>query len=89
MPVVTVYTRRGCHLCEEAERIVAAEARGRAEVVLVDIDADETLTDRYTVRVPVVAVDGVEVAELVVGREEVAEAIGAATSRCFGHPRRR
>ena len=79
MPVVTVYTRRGCHLCEEVERVVAAEARGRAEVVLVDIDADETLTDRYTVRVPVVAVDGVEVAELMVAREEVAEAIEAAT----------
>ena len=34
-----------------------------ADITLVDIDTDPALIDRYTVRVPVVAVDGVEVAE--------------------------
>lgn len=62
-PVVTVYTRLGCHLCAEAEEVVTRLARGRAEVRLLDIDADPALTDRYTVRVPVVEVDGLEVAE--------------------------
>lgn len=62
-PRVTVYTRAGCHLCERAEATVARLARGRADVEIVDVDADPALTDRYTVRVPVVAVDGVEVAE--------------------------
>jgi glutaredoxin len=63
-PTITVYTRAGCHLCERAEAEVARLARGRAHVDLVDIDADPALRERYTVRVPVVAVDGREVAEL-------------------------
>jgi glutaredoxin len=60
---VTVYTRRGCHLCEEAEQVVRALAGDRHEVVLRDVDADPALLDAYTVRVPVVEVDGVEVAQ--------------------------
>lgn len=63
VPVVTLYTRVGCHLCEDAESAIAALAPGRAEVRVVDIDADAQLRDRYTVRVPVVEVDGVEIAE--------------------------
>ena len=61
---VVVFTRAGCGLCREAEELVAAEARG-ADVELVDIDAadDEDLLRRYHVRVPVVTVDGREVAE--------------------------
>ena len=65
---ITLYTRRGCHLCEEAERIVADVADGHAEVELVDIDDDPDLTERYTVRVPVVEVDGVEIAQYEVDR---------------------
>jgi glutaredoxin len=57
---VVVYTRAGCKLCEEAERVAAEVADGLAEVELVDVDADPELHERYTVRVPVVAVDGVE-----------------------------
>ncbi|MPZ72662.1 MAG: hypothetical protein GEU74_05430 [Nitriliruptorales bacterium] len=60
---VTLYTRQGCHLCEVAEHVVREAAAGRAHVELVDIDTDPGLRDRFAVRVPVVAVDGVEVAE--------------------------
>lgn len=59
---ITVYTRDGCGLCAEAERIVASEARGHA-VTLVDVDADPDLQRAYNVRVPVVVVAGDEVAE--------------------------
>lgn len=59
---VTVYTRQGCHLCEEAEAVVRRVARGH-EIRIVDIDTDPAITERYTVRVPVIAVDGVEIAE--------------------------
>jgi glutaredoxin len=57
-----VYTRDGCGLCREAERLVATEARGH-DVRRVDIDDDPALQRAYNVRVPVVEVDGVEVAE--------------------------
>jgi glutaredoxin len=74
---VVVYTRQGCGLCRSAERLVAAEARG-CEVSHVDVDRDDELVDRYGVRVPVVAVDGVEVAELQVAPGDVRRAVRAA-----------
>jgi glutaredoxin len=72
---VTVYTRAGCHLCREAERIVADVAHGLADVELVDIDADPAITDRYTVRVPVVAVDGRELFEFTVDPDALRAAL--------------
>lgn len=75
LPVVTLYTRAGCHLCEAAEAVIAELAPGRADVRIVDIDGDPQLRDRYTVRVPVVEVDGVEVAEYEVDPRALAEAL--------------
>jgi glutaredoxin len=61
---VTLYTRAGCHLCEEAERVLRAEQAVTAFwLELVDVDRDPALARRYGVRVPVVAVDGVELFE--------------------------
>jgi glutaredoxin len=61
---VTLYTRAGCHLCAQAEPVVRrVAAEHGAEVEVVDIDTEPALVERYTVRVPVVAVGGVEVAE--------------------------
>lgn len=77
-PQVTVYTRASCGLCREAEAIVARVAAGRADVEHVDIDADPTLTERYTVRVPVVAVDGDELFEYVVDAGALQAALRAA-----------
>ena len=73
---VTVYTRQGCHLCDEAIAVVRRVADGRAEMELVDIDTDPSLTARYTVRVPVVAVDGVEIAQYQIAPEQLEVALG-------------
>lgn len=54
---MTLYEREGCGLCEE---VYAALRRLRAEVVRVDVDRDEGLRDRYTLRVPVLAAGGEE-----------------------------
>ncbi|MPZ88524.1 MAG: glutaredoxin family protein [Nitriliruptorales bacterium] len=74
-PRVTVYTRKGCHLCGEAEALVRRWARRNAEVDVVDIDTDPALIDRYTVRVPVVAVDDREIAEFQVDTATLRAAI--------------
>ena len=64
MTTVTLYTRVGCHLCEEAERVLQRErAATPFRLDLVDVDRDPELARRYGVRVPVVAVDGVELFE--------------------------
>jgi glutaredoxin len=61
---VTLYTRIGCHLCEEAERVLRQErAVTPFRLELVDIDLDPELVRRYGVRVPVVAVDGEDLFE--------------------------
>ena len=61
LPQVVLYTRAGCHLCQDAEAVlVRARTQMSFELRLVDIDADPELADRYGVRVPVVAIDGVE-----------------------------
>ncbi len=54
-----LYTRPGCHLCDDARRVVEAEcARAGVGFDEVDVDGDETLRARYGDDVPVVLVDG-------------------------------
>jgi glutaredoxin len=64
---VVVYSRPGCHLCEEAiGTIVALHEEGyRFDLHEVDIESHELLLRRYLERIPVVEVDGIEVSELV------------------------
>jgi glutaredoxin len=73
----TLYTRQGCGLCRRAEQLLAREAAG-AEVELVDIDGDEDLVGRYGVRVPVLEIDGTEVAAYELGRGDVRRLLRAA-----------
>jgi glutaredoxin len=54
-PAVTVYTRSGCHLCDEARQVLQ---RYGLTPQLIDIDADPALREEYTDCVPVVAIDG-------------------------------
>ena len=52
---VTLYTRKGCHLCEEAKAQMAPLLREfGARLREVDIDADESLRALYDVDVPVI-----------------------------------
>lgn len=76
-PRVEVFSRAGCGLCRRAEVRVAIEARG-ADVLVRDVDADPELQRRYHIRVPVVAVDGREVAELELAPGVVADAVRTA-----------
>jgi glutaredoxin len=71
MADVVVYSRPGCHLCEEAiEQIVALHEEGyRFNLTEVDIESHELLLRRHLERIPVVEVDGIEVSELVLDRE--------------------
>lgn len=52
---VTLYTRKGCHLCEEAKVQMAPLLREfGARLHEVDIDADASLRALYDVDVPVI-----------------------------------
>jgi hypothetical protein len=62
VPDLVLYTRQGCHLCDETRGILEALLQDRASRGLVaprvverDIDTDPALHDRYAFVIPVVA----------------------------------
>jgi glutaredoxin len=52
---VVLYTRDGCHLCEEAQEVLSEFG---ISPTIVDIDADLNLRERFDTCVPVVEIDG-------------------------------
>lgn len=59
-PRIVLYSRRGCHLCEQAEDMLSGLA---PEATVVDIDAEPARAAIYGTRVPVVEIDGVVAVE--------------------------
>ena len=59
IPKVTLYTRTGCCLCDDAKRVLL-DARNHAtfDYEELDIDRDDALRDRYNDEVPVIAING-------------------------------
>jgi glutaredoxin len=58
---VTLYSRPGCHLCDDAREVLErVQARAPFTLVEVDIETDDVLHARYLERIPVVALDGEE-----------------------------
>ena len=56
-PIVTLYTRTGCHLCTDAALLLARlAARLGFRIAPQDVDADPALAQRFGFSVPVVAV---------------------------------
>jgi hypothetical protein len=70
---IVVYSRPGCHLCEEAIAvIVALHVEGyRFELHEIDIESDDLLLRRHLERIPVVEVDGTLVSELVLDQNDL------------------
>jgi hypothetical protein len=66
-PEIVVYSRPGCHLCEQAiAAILALHGEGYRFVLHeIDIESDELLLRRHLEKIPVVEVDGVVVSELI------------------------
>ena len=55
---VTLYTRRGCHLCEEAKReLLSARPSESFTLEEVDIDTDPALRARFGHDIPVVYIN--------------------------------
>lgn len=76
-PRITLLTRVGCHLCDDARatvaRVAADTGAGWHEL---DVDADATRADEYGDRVPVVLLDGREHGYWRVEEARLREALG-------------
>jgi len=61
---ITLYTRAGCHLCEEAQaEILPLLKEFGAALRVVDIDCDPTLAERYRNDIPVIFLGNRKVAK--------------------------
>jgi len=67
MRSVVLYARDGCHLCDEARRVILS-VRERLPFAFteVDIETDDDLLRDYGIRIPVVTIDGEERFEIAV-----------------------
>jgi glutaredoxin len=74
---VTLYTRPGCHLCDQAREVIVSlqASDGGFELREIDIDRDDELHARFLERIPVVEVDGEIVSELHLESAELHEAL--------------
>lgn len=69
---IELISRQRCHLCEEAEKLLAQlQSEQSFTYQVLDVDSDPSLHLYYTHRVPVLRIDGREVAELVFSVEKV------------------
>ena len=69
---LTLYSRAGCHLCDEMKSIVARVAR-TVPVALeeIDISTDPALEAAYGLQIPVLLVDGRKAAKYRIREEEL------------------
>jgi hypothetical protein len=69
---VTIYSRPGCHLCDEMKAVVRRVAATTPLILEeVDITGDPMLEARYGLEIPVLVVDGRKAAKYRVGEEEL------------------
>jgi hypothetical protein len=74
-PVLTVYSRPGCHLCEEFIAELIPLCRGRARLVVEDVDRDPALREAYGLRIPVLCTRGREICAVSVNHEAIRAAL--------------
>ena len=56
---ITIYTRKDCHLCDEAKSVLQKFASEfPLEIEEVDVDRDSDAVQKYSDEVPVVFLDG-------------------------------
>ena len=79
-PLVTLYTRAGCCLCDDAKQVLG-EARRRAEFDYeeCDIDRDPELLRLYNDEVPVIAINRVKAFKYRIDMKEFLKKLAART----------
>ncbi len=74
-PRLTVYSRRGCHLCEHLIEELLPLVRERATVEILDVDTRADWQAEYGGRVPVVLLDGRYLFQYRLDRDAIADAL--------------
>jgi hypothetical protein len=77
-PLVRLYARADCHLCDEARQgLLKLRSDGLDfELQEIDIDSDDELHHRYLERIPVVELEGEIVSELLLDADGLRARLG-------------
>lgn len=72
MTRLTIYSRPGCHLCDEMKEVVhRVSASVPLSIEEVDISGDAELERLYGVEIPVLMIDGKKAAKYRIGEREL------------------
>ena len=77
---LTIYSRPGCHLCDELKRVVqrvVGLSAAPVSIEEIDISADRDLEARYGLEIPVLLVDGKKAAKYRVTDDELTRILEA------------
>jgi hypothetical protein len=80
MIAFTIYSRPGCHLCDEMKAVVervAGSTTPVATIDVIDISSDPDLESRYGLEIPVLLVNGKKAAKYRVAVEELRRIVEA------------
>jgi hypothetical protein len=66
-----VYSRRGCHLCEEMLEQLEPLCRGKASISVRDVDTNPEWLEAYGMHVPVLCTDETELCRYQLDRKRV------------------
>ena len=85
MIAVTLYSRPGCHLCDDMKAVVQRVGQGMPITMeILDISTDPELEARYGLEIPVLLVDGKKAAKYRVSEEELRRILAARAGEAGG-----
>ncbi len=77
MKSIEVFSRQGCHLCEQLIEELLPLVSGRLELVVHDIDSRESWLLDYDTEIPVVKYDGELVCKYHLDRDAIARILSS------------
>jgi hypothetical protein len=78
--VLTVYSRPGCHLCDEMKTVIANVLKATqtpARVEEIDVETNADLENRFGLEVPVLVVNGRKTAKYRITEDELRRILNA------------
>jgi thiol-disulfide isomerase/thioredoxin len=82
VPALTLYSRPGCHLCDEMKAVVERVARSvPLTIEVVDITTDPLLEAHYGLQIPVLLIEGKRAAKYRVSEDELTKILSGRTGR--------
>jgi thiol-disulfide isomerase/thioredoxin len=80
VPALTLYSRPGCHLCDDMKAVVERVAQSvPLTIEVVDITTDPALEARFGLEIPVLLIEGKRAAKYRVSEDELTKILSGRT----------